>query len=106
MSDYDSVPYESVPFPDTHPRRLAVLGRIFGLEPADPERCRVLELGCADGGNLIPMAVSLAFGVLFSTFIILVLVPCLYAIQEDLKVFVRRRLGQRADLAPSADSVP
>jgi hypothetical protein len=43
---------------------------------------------------LIPMAVSLAFGVLFGTFIILLLVPCLYAIQEDLKAFFRRLLGR------------
>ncbi|MEJ2085259.1 MAG: efflux RND transporter permease subunit [Acidobacteriota bacterium] len=34
---------------------------------------------------LIPMAVSLAFGVLFATFITLVLVPALYAVLEDLK---------------------
>ncbi len=40
---------------------------------------------------LIPMAVSLAFGVLFATFITLILVPCGYMILEDL-----RRLGQRA----------
>lgn len=33
---------------------------------------------------MIPMAVSLAFGVLFATFIILVLVPSLYMIVEDL----------------------
>ncbi len=43
---------------------------------------------------LIPMAVSLAFGVLFATFIILLLVPCLYAIQEDVKALVRRLLGR------------
>jgi len=34
---------------------------------------------------LVPMAVSLAFGVLFSTFITLLLVPSLYLILEDLK---------------------
>jgi multidrug efflux pump subunit AcrB len=32
---------------------------------------------------VIPMAVSLAFGVLFATFITLFLVPALYAIAED-----------------------
>ncbi len=32
---------------------------------------------------LIPMAVSLGFGVLFATFIMLVLVPCVYLIQQD-----------------------
>jgi len=32
---------------------------------------------------LIPMAVSLGFGIIFATSIILVLVPCLYMILED-----------------------
>ena len=32
------------------------MARIFGLTPPDVARCRVLELGCAAGGNLIPMA--------------------------------------------------
>ena len=39
---------------------------------------------------LIPMATSLAFGVLFATFITLFLVPCVYHILEDIKL-----LGQR-----------
>jgi len=32
---------------------------------------------------LVPMALSLGFGVLFSTFVILLLVPCLYLVLED-----------------------
>jgi SAM-dependent methyltransferase len=43
----------------THPDRLATLATLFGLRPAPPQRCRVLELGCGDGGNLIPMALGL-----------------------------------------------
>ncbi len=41
---------------------------------------------------IIPMAISLGFGILFSTTIILVLVPCLYLILEDIYQFytVRR----------------
>jgi len=57
-TSYDEVPYESYPFAQTHPDRLATLGRLFGLQPADPARCRVLELGCAAGGNLIAMALA------------------------------------------------
>ena len=34
---------------------------------------------------LIPMAISLAFGVLYSTFVILYLIPVLYTILNDLK---------------------
>jgi len=59
MQDYDDIPYQSLAFADTHPDRLAVLGHIFGLKPAAIDHCRVLELGCAEGGNLIPMAYSL-----------------------------------------------
>ncbi|PRQ05855.1 tRNA (guanine-N(7)-)-methyltransferase [Enhygromyxa salina] len=53
---YDSVPYTSFAYGYTHPDALGVLGRLFGLAPAPPTACRVLELGCATGGNLIPMA--------------------------------------------------
>jgi len=56
MDPYDLLPYESIAFPETHPTHLAVLGRLFGLNTPEAEDCRVLELGCASGGNLIPMA--------------------------------------------------
>jgi methyltransferase-like protein/trans-aconitate methyltransferase len=56
---YDDVPYTSLPYAQTHPDRLAALARLFGLKPPPLERCRVLELGCASGGNLIPMALTL-----------------------------------------------
>jgi SAM-dependent methyltransferase/methyltransferase-like protein len=56
---YDEVPYPGYPYPQTHPDRLATSGRLFGMTPAPVERCRVLELGCGDGGNLIPMAYGL-----------------------------------------------
>jgi methyltransferase-like protein/cyclopropane fatty-acyl-phospholipid synthase-like methyltransferase len=55
-TSYDEVPYESHPFVQTHPSRLFVVGTLFGLRPTPVARCRVLELGCAAGGNLIPMA--------------------------------------------------
>jgi multidrug efflux pump subunit AcrB len=35
---------------------------------------------------IIPMAISLGFGILFSTAIILVLVPCMYLVLEDLRL--------------------
>ncbi|MCJ8318966.1 MAG: efflux RND transporter permease subunit [Colwellia sp.] len=44
---------------------------------------------------VIPMAVSLSFGVLFATIVTLVLIPCLYLIIEDLrKVFTRKKKPQ------------
>jgi tRNA G46 methylase TrmB len=63
MTDsYDEIPYQSIPFTDTHPENLAALGRLFGLDTPDPARARVLELGCASGGNLIPLAFHLPEG--------------------------------------------
>src|SRR5262249_10589850 len=58
-TSYDEVPYESYPFSQTHPDRLATVATLFGMRPAPVDRCRVLELGCAAGGNLIPMALAL-----------------------------------------------
>jgi methyltransferase-like protein/SAM-dependent methyltransferase len=59
VSSYDDLPYTSLAFPQTHPDRLATIARIFALTPPDIAACRVLELGCASGGNLIPMAFNL-----------------------------------------------
>jgi SAM-dependent methyltransferase len=53
---YDAVTYPGSPFSQTHPDRLATIAALYGLPAAPPERCRVLELGCGNGGNLIPMA--------------------------------------------------
>lgn len=38
---------------------------------------------------LIPMAISLGFGILFATFITLILVPCLYMIIEDIRTMYK-----------------
>jgi methyltransferase-like protein len=59
VSTYEEVPYASHPFYYTHPANLATLGTLYGMRPPDPTTCSVLELGCSDGGNLIPMAYSL-----------------------------------------------
>src|SRR5438876_840414 len=53
---YDVVPYSSHPFMQSHPDRLATMATLFGMNPQPIEKCRVLELGCCSGGNLIPMA--------------------------------------------------
>src|SRR5271166_4981750 len=57
-TSYDIIAYPSHPFAQTHPAHLAALGALLGVSTAPLERCRVLELGCGDGGNLIPMAMS------------------------------------------------
>lgn len=56
LESYDLIPYESIPIPATHPDALAAAARLAGLTPPPVEGCRVLELGAASGGNLIPMA--------------------------------------------------
>jgi len=54
--EYDSVPYQSFPFRQSHPVHLYTIAKFFGLKPKAVEKSRVLELGCASGGNIIPMA--------------------------------------------------
>ena len=56
---YDLVPYPAASFPQTHPNRLAGIAKVFGIDSPLPSKARVLELGCADGGNILPMAQSL-----------------------------------------------
>jgi len=56
---YDVIPYPSYPFAETHPNRLATVATLFGMLPPPVENCRVLELACARGDNLIPMAMDL-----------------------------------------------
>jgi methyltransferase-like protein/protein-L-isoaspartate O-methyltransferase len=56
---YDLVRYPSPTFPQTHPDRLACAAVIGGMEPARPERCRYLEVGCGTGINIIAMAATL-----------------------------------------------
>ena len=43
----------------THPRHLAALALMTGHHPPPIEEARILELGCATGGNLTPIAMSL-----------------------------------------------
>jgi multidrug efflux pump subunit AcrB len=53
---------------------------------------------------LIPMAVSLAFGVLFATFITLILVPSLYSILEDFRGWSKRLLRRGPELNPRPEA--
>ena len=55
---------------------------------------------------LIPMAISLGFGVLFATIITLVMVPCLYLMLEDLKEMVALTSEKAAPFEESSELVP
>ena len=59
QNPYDRVPYPSLSYAPSHPDRLATIARLWDLTTPPVEQCRVLELGCAVGGNLIPMAYGL-----------------------------------------------
>ncbi|NLH17977.1 MAG: efflux RND transporter permease subunit [Phycisphaerae bacterium] len=63
------------------PIMLTTLTTCLGLAPMILEKSLQAKF-------LVPMAVSLAFGVAFATMITLVLVPSLYRIVEDIKFFI------------------
>ncbi|WP_394230670.1 efflux RND transporter permease subunit [Shewanella colwelliana] len=62
---------------------LTSLTTFIGLVPIMTETSMQAQM-------VIPMAVSLAFGVLFATVVTLVLIPCLYVMIEDMKQIVSR----------------
>ncbi|TNF36646.1 MAG: methyltransferase domain-containing protein [Deltaproteobacteria bacterium] len=53
---YDDVPYPALVHPATHPRVIGAMATLFGLDAAPPDRCRVLDLGCASGTNVMSLA--------------------------------------------------
>ncbi|MDX1681027.1 MAG: efflux RND transporter permease subunit, partial [Akkermansiaceae bacterium] len=63
---------------------LTTLTTFGGLTPIILERSMQAQY-------LIPMAISLGFGIVFATAIILLLVPCLYLILDDLKQVLPKR---------------
>lgn len=58
-NSYDVIPYDDKPYHFTHPRHLETLATLFGMSPKLISECRVLELGCGGGWNIIPMAIDL-----------------------------------------------
>ena len=78
------------------PILLTSLTTFFGLAPLMLERSM-------QAAFLVPMAVSLAFGVLFATFITLILVPTAYLILDDVQRTMRRMFGgEEPAFAPEA----
>jgi SAM-dependent methyltransferase len=85
-------PPESAAPPDgarveTHPDHLATIATLLGGAPAPPATCRVLELGCGSGGNLLPMAIALPGARLVG------LDAALAAIAEARRIAAALRLG-------------
>jgi multidrug efflux pump subunit AcrB len=77
------------------PIMLTTLTTFFGLLPMITERSLQARF-------LIPMAISLAFGVAFATCITLLLVPSLYMILEDAKAKIARRAEEKITAVPKA----
>ena len=53
---YDELPYSAYPITWTAPERLALASLLHGGPRLPLDKYRVLELGCANGANLLPMA--------------------------------------------------
>lgn len=69
---------------------LTSLTTFFGLIPMLTERTLQAEM-------MVPMAISLAYGIVFATVITLLLLPCLYMILEDLDAWWAQRRGKSDD---------
>ena len=55
---YDLVQFHSTCVPGADCRRLEVVARLFGVSATPCARARVLELGCGNAANLIPLALA------------------------------------------------
>jgi len=71
---------------------LTSLTTFFGLVP-------ILSETSTQAQMIIPMAISLAFGILFATIITLILVPALYNIFADATPDTRRSANAQAQSA-------
>lgn len=79
------------------PILLTSLTTFFGLSPMIVEPS-------VQARFLIPMAISLGFGVLFATLVLLVLVPAVYLIVEDLKG-LKRFWDSPPEIEPSPEAI-
>ncbi len=77
------------------PILLTSLTTFFGLIP-------LMTAKSFDAAFMVPMAVSLAFGVLFATFITLMLVPTSYMILDDIQRAMRTLFGRPAPVGMEA----
>lgn len=58
-TSYDEVIYDSQPRYPAHPDSMATMATLLGLQPVSPAKCNYLEIGCANGGHLLPLAEAL-----------------------------------------------
>lgn len=55
---YDAVKYHSHAYPQASVDRLCATARVYGLQTPLPNNAKVLEIGCAAGGNIIAQAIN------------------------------------------------
>ena len=53
---YDLVDYPPLIHVAMHPSKLGAIGRLLGVDAASPRACRMLEVGCGDGLQLLALA--------------------------------------------------
>jgi methyltransferase-like protein/trans-aconitate methyltransferase len=53
---YDDLPYDSMAFDYTQPEHVAAIGILMGMQVPELSKARILEIGCASGGNLVNFA--------------------------------------------------
>jgi len=75
---------------------LTTLSTFGGLAPMIFETSRQARF-------MIPMAISVGYGILFATTITLILVPCLYLIAEDIKGLFDKK-SRQAKESPTPES--
>lgn len=56
---YEAIAYDALPHPVTHPGHVAAIAAMFGVDAPPVASARVLEVGCSDGSNLLPIAAGL-----------------------------------------------
>ncbi|MCB0328858.1 MAG: methyltransferase domain-containing protein, partial [Bdellovibrionales bacterium] len=56
MTQIGSKPFANLSLPETLPQHMAAYAKLVGFIPANPMSCKVVELGCSRGGNLLPIA--------------------------------------------------
>lgn len=82
------------------PVLLTSLTTVLGLIPT------VYGLGGEDA-FVAPLALAFGYGLIFATFITLLLIPCFYMIAEDFKILLARLLGRfGVEISPSLFSGP
>lgn len=57
-NSYDQIPYESYPYNKSDIGKIYAIAKLFDVDAVDFKKCKVLELGCAAAGNIIPMAIK------------------------------------------------